>query len=263
MTGETGATGVTGDTGPTGDTGATGVTGETGATGVTGDTGPTGVTGDTGPTGVTGETGATGVTGPTGLTGLPGVTGETGETGATGATGPTGVTGSSAIIPFASGTPVVLTTIAGGLVGTSSLVGFGSSATGVSIVGGIIDLTGAAGTLLNMAFSVPRAGTITSFAGYFSTTAALSLLGTSVTVTASLFASPTPNNSFTQVASVTLAPALSGILTLGTIANGIATGLNVPVTPQTRLLVVFSASATGLSLLNTVAGYASAGLSIT
>ncbi|GLF92186.1 hypothetical protein Saga11_34450 [Bacillus safensis] len=156
-----------------------------------------------------------------------------------------------------------MTTIAGGLVGTSSLVGFGNSATGVSILGGIIDLTGAAGTLLNMAFSVPRAGTITSFAGYFSTTAALSLVGTSVTVTASLFASPTPNNSFTQVASVTLAPALSGILTLGAIANGIATGLNVAVTPQTRLLVVFSASATGLSLINTVAGYASAGLSIT
>ncbi|MCY7502964.1 exosporium glycoprotein BclB-related protein, partial [Bacillus pumilus] len=217
----------------------------------------TGVTGDTG---VTGATGATGVTGETGITGATGLTGATGVTGATGATG---VTGSSAIIPFASGDPVILTTIAGGLVGTSSLVGFGNSATGVSIVGGIIDLTGAAGTLLNMAFSVPRAGTITSFAGYFSTTAALSLIGTSITVTASLFASPTPNNSFTQVASVTLAPALTGVLTLGAIANGIATGLNVPVTPQTRLLVVFSATATGLSLLNTVAGYASAGLSIT
>ncbi|EMI14855.1 collagen triple helix repeat protein [Bacillus stratosphericus LAMA 585] len=149
------------------------------------------------------------------------------------------------------------------MVGTSSLVGFGSSATGVSIVGGIIDLTGAAGTLLNMAFSVPRAGTITSFAGYFSTTAALSLVGTNITLTASLFASPTPDNSFTQVASVTLAPALTGVLTIGAITNGIATGLSVPVTPQTRLLVVFSATATGVSLVNTVAGYASAGLSIT
>ncbi|MCY7529391.1 exosporium glycoprotein BclB-related protein, partial [Bacillus pumilus] len=247
-------------TGLTGATGATGVTGDTGVTGVTGATGITGATGVTGDTGVTGATGATGVTGETGITGATGLTGATGVTGATGATG---VTGSSAIIPFASGDPVILTTIAGGLVGTSSLVGFGNSATGVSIVGGIIDLTGAAGTLLNMAFSVPRAGTITSFAGYFSTTAALSLIGTSITVTASLFASPTPNNSFTQVASVTLAPALTGVLTLGAIANGIATGLNVPVTPQTRLLVVFSATATGLSLLNTVAGYASAGLSIT
>ncbi|MGG0524427.1 exosporium glycoprotein BclB-related protein, partial [Bacillus pumilus] len=182
---------------------------------------------------------------------------------ATGATGATGVIGASAIIPVASGTPAVLTTIAGGLVGTSSLVGFGSSATGVSILGGIIDLTGAAGTLLNMAFSVPRDGTITSFAGYFSTTAALALVGTSITVTARLFASPTPNNSFTQVASVALAPPLTGILTLGAISNGIATGLNVPVTAETRLLVVFSATATGLSLINTVAGYASAGLSIT
>ncbi|PAC80794.1 hypothetical protein CHI05_15390, partial [Bacillus sp. 7788] len=205
----------------------------------------------------------TGATGDTGATGVTGVTGATGDTGATGVTGATGATGSSAIIPFASGTPAVLTTIAGGLVGTSSLVGFGSSATGVSILGGIIDLTGAAGTLLNMAFSVPRDGTITSFAGYFSTTAALALVGTSITVTASLFASPTPDNSFTQVASVTLAPPLTGILTIGAISNGIATGLNVPVTAETRLLVVFSATATGLSLINTVAGYASAGLSIT
>ncbi|WP_438496575.1 exosporium glycoprotein BclB-related protein, partial [Bacillus pumilus] len=258
-----GATGVTGVTGATGLTGTTGVTGATGATGVTGATGLTGTTGVTGATGATGVTGATGLTGTTGVTGATGATGVTGATGLTGTTGVTGATGSSAIIPFASGAPAVLTTVAGGLVGTSSLVGFGNSATGVSILGGVIDLTGAAGTLLNMAFSVPRAGTITSFAGYFSTTAALSLVGTSITVTASLFASPTPNNSFTQVASVTLAPALTGVLTLGAIANGIATGLNVPVTPQTRLLVVYSATATGLSLVNTVAGYASAGLSIT
>ena len=60
-----------------------------------------------------------------------------------------------------------------------------------------------------------------------------------------------------------MAPALTGILTIGAISNGIATGLSVPVTPETRLLVVFSATATGLSLVNTVEGYASAGLSIT
>ncbi len=191
------------------------------------------------------------------------MTGATGF-GLTGVTGPTGATGSGAIIPFASGLPVALTTILGGLVGTSSMVGFGSSATGVSIVGGIIDLTGAAGTLLNFAFSVPRDGTITSIAAFFSTTVALSLVGSTIEITAQLYSSPTPNNSFTAVpgAVVTLAPPLTNILAIGEISNGISSGLAIPVTAGTRLLLLFSATATGISLINTVAGYASAGLTI-
>ncbi|WP_330999687.1 exosporium glycoprotein BclB-related protein, partial [Bacillus amyloliquefaciens] len=170
-----------------------------------------------------------------------------------------------AIIPFASGLPTAVTTIAGGLIGTVSLVGFGNSVTGVSVGGGgAIDLTGAGGTLLNFAFSVPRSGTITSIAAYFSTTAALSLVGSTVTITAQLYSSTVPNNTFTPIpgASVTLAPPLTGVLSIGSISNGITTGLNIAVTPQTRLLMVFSATATGLSLINTVAGYASAGVTI-
>jgi collagen type I/II/III/V/XI/XXIV/XXVII alpha len=73
-----------------------------------------------------------------------------------------------------------LTTILGGAVGTVSLVGFGNMAPSVSILGGIIDLTGAGGTLLNLSFSMPRAGTITSIAAYFSTTAALLLVGSTI-----------------------------------------------------------------------------------
>lgn len=169
-----------------------------------------------------------------------------------------------AIIPYASGAPVVLTTILGGLTGTTSLVGFGSSAVGVSVLGGTIDLTGAAGTLLNFAFSMPRSGTLKSMSAYFSTTAALSAIGTNITVTAQLYQSTTPDNQFTAVpgALVTLAPSLSGIISIGGVSNGITTGLSIPVTAQTRYLMVFSANATGLTLINTVAGYASAGLSI-
>ncbi|WP_082461509.1 exosporium glycoprotein BclB-related protein [Pedobacter sp. PACM 27299] len=169
-----------------------------------------------------------------------------------------------AIIPFASGLPLTMTTIAGGLVGTTGVVGFGSSASGVNLLSGTIDLTGAAGTLLNFAFSAPRSGTIKSMSAFFSTTAALSLIGTTVSINAQLYQSTTPNNSFTAVpgALVTLAPPLTGIISLGTTANGITTGLSIPVTAQTRYILVFSATASGLSLLNTVVGYASAGLSI-
>ncbi|MCZ1033770.1 collagen-like exosporium glycoprotein BclA3, partial [Clostridioides difficile] len=256
--------GVTGATGPTGNTGATGPTGSIGATGATGTTGATGPIGATGPTGADGATGATGATGPTGADGLVGPTGATGATGATGPTGPTGPTGASAIIPFASGIPLSLTTIAGGLVGTPGFVGFGSSAPGLSIVGGVIDLTNAAGTLTNFAFSMPRDGTITSISAYFSTTAALSLVGSTITITATLYQSTAPNNSFTAVpgATVTLAPPLTGILSVGSISSGIVTGLNIAATAETRFLLVFTATASGLSLVNTVAGYASAGIAI-
>lgn len=204
---------------------------------------------------------------PTGPTGMPGPTGPTGPTGLQGPQGLQGVAGSSAIIPYASGLPVTLTIIAGGLVGTTALVGFGNSANGVSILGGTIDLSGAsivAGTPINMAFSAPRDGTITAISAYFSVTTALSITGTTVTITAQLYRSTTPNNTFTAVpgAVVTLAPALTGLLAIGASSNGLITGLNIPVTSQTRLLLVFSATATGLSLAQTIIGYASGGVAI-
>ena len=218
-------------------------------------------TGATGATGATGPTGATGVTGPTGPTGA---TGATGTAGITGATGPTGVAGSSAIIPFSSGTPLTMTTIAGGLAGIPSLIGFGSNAPSVSVLGATIDLTNAAGTLTNFAFSVPRDGTITALSAFFSTTAALSLTGSTITIRAQLYQSTTPNNIFSPIAGavVTLAPALTGVISIGSLSNGLTSGLSIPVTARTRLLLVFSTTASGVALVNTVAGYASAGLSI-
>lgn len=265
--GPAGVAGSQGGVGPAGTPGAAGAQGPAGATGVTGATGAAGPAGGaTGATGATGSTGATGDPGVAGATGVTGATGATGIAGVTGSTGVTGATGSGAIIPFASGGPAILTTVLGGLVGTTSLIGFGSSATGVSILGGTIDLTGTiVGPLINFAFSAPRDGVITSIAAYFSTTAALALVGSTVTITAQLFSSPTPDNAFTAVpgAVVTLAPPLTGIIALGSISNGITTGLAIPVTAQTRLLLVFSATATGLSLVNTVVGYASGGVNIT
>ncbi|WP_374214180.1 exosporium glycoprotein BclB-related protein [Candidatus Desulfosporosinus nitrosoreducens] len=154
--------------------------------------------------------------------------------------------------------------MAGGLAGLPGFVGFGSSAQGLTALAGTIDLTGGAGIALDYAFSVPRDGTITSIAAFFSTTVALSLVGSTVTINAQLYSSTTPDNTFTPVAGteVTLAPSLTGVLAIGAISSGVLTGLAIPVTEQTRLLMVFSVTATGLSLLNTVAGYASAGVGI-
>jgi BclB C-terminal domain-containing protein len=152
----------------------------------------------------------------------------------------------------------------GGLAGLPGFVGFGTSAQGMTVLGATIDLTGGPGIGINEAFSVPRDGTITSVAAFFSTTVALSLVGSTVTITAQLYESATPDNTFTPIAGtlVTLAPPLTGVLAIGTISSGIVTGLSIPVTAETRLLMVYSITAAGVTLINTVTGYASAGVTI-
>ncbi|WP_307591734.1 exosporium glycoprotein BclB-related protein [Paenibacillus wynnii] len=127
-----------------------------------------------------------------------------------------------------------MTTVLGGLTNSSSLVGFGNRTTGVTAAGGTIDLTGAVGSPLNFAFSSPRTGTITSMAAYFSTTASLALIGTTITVTAQLYISTTPDNIFTPVPGtlVTLSPAVTGVVSIGTISNGLTTGLSIAVAPE-------------------------------
>ena len=256
---------VDGAAGPQGEQGAQGpqgLQGPQGAAGATGATGPAGPTGATGSAGAMGATGATGAAGATGTAGAAGATGATGSAGATGATGATGAAGSSTIIPVSSGLTVTLTTAAGGVESDAGVIGFGNS--DVVTYGSTIDLTGGSGQNVNQAFSVPRAGTISSITGYFSNTSALSLIGTTVTIKGQLFSSSTPDNTFSPVAgaTVTLAPSLTGIVSIGNVSSGSTTGLSIPVTAGTRLLMVYSATASGVSLINSVEGYASGGIGI-
>ena len=245
-----------------GERGPRGLPGVNGAPGAAGATGASGLPGVTGAPGLPGATGATGLPGATGAPGLPGVTGATGLPGATGAPG---LPGSGAIIPFASGGPIAMSTVLNGLAGTAGLVGFGSSASNVTLLGGTIDLTGTVlGPIIDFAFSVPENGTITSISAFFSETVGLNIVGTTIKITAQLYSAPATSNIFTPVpgASVTLAPSLTGVVSLGDISSGINTPLAIPVTATTRLLMVYSATATGINLINTVVGYASAGIKI-
>ena len=163
----------------------------------------------------------------------------------------------ASIIPYASNLPITLTTIAGGLAGTGALVGFGNSLSGITLSAGNIDITGGAGLSFNFGFTVPRNGTIKSITAFFSSTVALALLSTnlSIGITSNVF-SPVPG------AEITLSPALTGLISIGNTCSGIINGLSIPVTAQSRYLLVFSSSVTGLSLITAVSGYASAGVSI-
>jgi BclB C-terminal domain-containing protein len=111
---------------------------------------------------------------------------------------------------------------------------------------------------------MPRAGTITSISAYFSNSTTQILIGNSVFVTAQLYESTTPNDAFSPVlgASVTLAPALANIAPVGTLCNGTTSGLNISVTNQTRLMMVYSVTSIVPGTAVTVTGYGSAGVSI-
>jgi len=171
---------------------------------------------------------------------------------------PTPNTGS--IIAFSSGiTPVLLTTIAGGLIGTSSLIGFGTAIPGISVLGTTIDLTGVA----TEAFSVPRAGNITAISATFTELAGLDLLGTTATINARIYRAPANSSIFTATgASVNLSPPLTGVLSLGAITSGAANVAPVPVAQGDRLVMVFTATATGTTLVLTITGSAEAGITI-
>lgn len=161
------------------------------------------------------------------------------------------------IIPFSSGpTPVILVSGLGGLVGTVSLVGFGTNIPGVTLAGTNIDLSAVTGT---EAFSVPRAGTITSISASLSSTVAITL-GGAATVRAQIYRAVAGSNIFSPTtAFVDLAPALTTIA-IGTITFGTANVTPVPVAAGDRLLMVFSV--TTAALIETITGNASAGINI-
>ncbi len=236
-----------------------------GPQGITGPQGPEGPQGEAGPQGPQGITGPQGVTGATGEIGAQGITGPQGEVGPTGATGAPGL---GTIIPFASGSPIYMTTSSDGLSGYAFMLGFGSSAIATEALGSSssIDLTGdnGAGAGLSFPFIMPRDATITDIAAFFSTTLGLELTGTTATITADIYTSPTPNNTFEKLtgATVTVTPQLTGEITAGTISFGSVSELNIFLTKGTRVMVVFSSTTAGLNLPQTICGNASASLCI-
>ncbi|TKH29725.1 exosporium protein, partial [Bacillus cereus] len=108
------------------------------------------------------------------------------------------------------------------------------------------------------AFVAPRAGTITSLAGFFSATAAVSLLG-NVQIELQLYSAPAASNTFTPVGTpLLLTPALN-IINIGTTATGISAQA-IPVAAQEKILLVVSTNTLGLSLASVIVGFVSAGI---
>ncbi|AIY74218.1 exosporium leader peptide domain protein [Bacillus cereus] len=186
---------------------------------------------------------------------LPPIYIPTGATGTTGATGATGATGGGAIIPFASGTtPSALVNAL--IANTGTLLGFGFSQPGVALTGGT-SITLALG-VGDYAFVAPRAGVITSLAGFFSATAALAPLSP-VQVQIQILTAPAASNTFTvQGAPLLLTPAFAAIA-IGSTASGIIPEA-IPVAAGDKVLLYVSLTAA--SPIAAVAGFVSAGINI-
>lgn len=187
--------------------------------------------------------------------------GPRGRRGPQGEPGQQGQPGLGAIIPFASGKEININTRSGGVPGFPAFIGFGNSADSNNNLGPTIDLTN---ELTDFAFSIPRDGTITSISAMFSTTTPNNFVDTDVQVNAVLYIGDQTTNNFVPILAslVSLTPVFTGTVPKGTIASGFIDGLNIPIKPQDRLLLVFYAQATGQILVNSIKGHVSAGLAI-
>ncbi len=144
---------------------------------------------------------------------------------------------------------------------TAAAVGFGNSTSSIALVGDTIPLLG----LTTQAYSMPRDGTITSIAAYLSTIVSISLPASTATVYVQLYQSTAPDEDFDPIPGtlVVLSPTLNGVIGVGTRLTGLLTGINVPVTVGTRILMAFTVEITdGDPVATVVTGYAGGGVTI-
>jgi len=171
----------------------------------------------------------------------------------------TGAASGGAIIPFASG-PMPVSLSASELPGgASAVIGFGSYRTLPPVDPfALFDLITPTGTEF---FVVPRSGIITSISGYYVNLKGVSSTGV-LTMTGQLFQSDIPGSTkFFPVsgATVTFPSIPSGYIAGGMTLSGNNTGLSIPVTAGSRLLMIYTLSVTGAQAAPTLIGTISGG----
>jgi BclB C-terminal domain-containing protein len=241
--------------------GPTGADGEVGPAGPPGPDGPQGPAGENGATGEMGPAGAVGATGPTGPTGADGEPGPAGADGPTGPTGTTGTAGEAAgAMMFASSSSGAATAVTeGGVpdqVAILPLSGVGSAELPYLPT---LDLTG-----IHAGQPLARDGVITAITGFSFLQDELMLISSTITQTIQIWQAPLESNEYNPIpgATVTLDPPLQGLAVAGDIATGSLSGLSIPVQQGTKLIFVYSVTATGIELDHAVPADVSAGVVI-
>ena len=195
---------------------------------------------------------------------IPGPKGDRGPRGFRGPRGKPGPANEGAIIPFSSGTtPVILTTVANALPSTGFVAAIGFGETQNNIVPGACGTQNLTAT--NMAFSVPRDGTITAITAYFTNTASNTVSSSVLQISVQLYRSTQPNNVFTPLEGtrVDLTPTFTGTLAANSIFTGSRENIRVRVEQGDRLVLVYFLSVVSEPTLSTtIVGNASAGVNI-
>lgn len=210
----------------------------------------------------TGSRGPRGRRGPQGRTGNPGNPGSQGNLGTpgtlgiTGPIGPAGIsTSSGSLIPFSSGSTVFLSST-----GTESVFGaivaFGRNVSDVPITGSITD-----SQFFNLAFSVSGNYILTDIAANFTLTGEVSLPLTPVQISAQIYISTAPNNTFSPLPQATVNfPTINAATPSGEVLEASVANLSIPIPANSRLLLVFYETTSFDEGITNVLGYASAGI---
>jgi len=164
------------------------------------------------------------------------------------------------LIPFASGGTITVGTAPFSFSRSIGLVGFGNSVTTTAFVsGGPLSLSNGP----NLAFVVPSSGIITDISGFFSSNSTHN--GSSnITINCLVYISDAFNsNNFNPVAggAVTISPNYLSVTPPGTTATGTLSGLNIPVTAGSRIMMVVSA-ADNPFFTSSISGYFSGGINM-
>ena len=106
--------------------------------------------------------------------------------------------------------------------------------------------------------------TLTEFNGNFTVSTATALVGSELDLTLQLWTAPPGSDVFAPVpgAICELAPSLTGVVAVGDQSSCSVTGLSIPLDPGSRAILVSSMTASGVTLVNTLDGYVSAGLTL-
>jgi hypothetical protein len=155
-----------------------------------------------------------------------------------------------------------LTTFAGGLTGNVTVLplsGFVDAPIVTTLVSGSPNFAG--GNFIGAVQTLPAATTFTKMYGTLINESAMNLIGSTITVTAQLF-HYTSGGSSAGVAGTTctFAPAYTGIVAIGDVTTCSVTGFSASIPGGDGAFIVISATAAGLSLINTIQIDASIGV---
>ena len=221
-----------------------------GSQGATGAQGAAGAAGRTGRDRRHGSAGCRGTTGNRRGAGLPG--------GSSGSTGPSGISGT-----FESSGAVALTTTITGAAGNVGLLppnGALASAPVSVITGGAIINTDSTDNWVGQV--VPGNETITGVSASFNVNEAIDILVGFVAVQVQVWVSSNGGLTYSPILAIPMTP-FSGIVAVGTVSTGSATGLSEVIPKGDLAMVVLSANGSGASLLTTLTGSGTVGLSYT